>query len=252
MNKHTHETQPLLRERQQIFGVGFVLWLALAAWTLSAFWEHINSLKPEYALQSRLGACGGEFLALAFLWWHCFHVKLGVRKWALIHSALMACVLLFHSGGVRGLKEAQHQQVEAEERLTANLGQLSKSQTAAAGEAAGKLRAAGGSSKEAGRLGAGIARDANQAAAQNVRQLTEAGTEKVQNSTLLPAWYWRDWAYSAIFIAAVLLFVHLCWVMLTDTRVDRNFDGIDDAKQSAPTATTPAAGGQGEQPDPKA
>jgi hypothetical protein len=229
------DTVPLLRERQQVFCVSLLLWVCLAAWTLSAFWEHINSLDPEYALQSKLGACGGELLALAFIYWHSFHAQLHVRKWALIHSLLLAAVLLVHSGGVRGLKEAKHQQLEAEKRVAAHLGALSAAQTRAAGEAAAKLRAAGGSDREATRLGARIAQEANRTATQQARETVEQGTARVLGATLLPDWYWRDWCYSGIFLAAVVLLSHLCWVMLSAPTAPRKLTPTGEETQPGET-----------------
>jgi len=222
-----------LNNRQQIFAVGFIVWALLAAWTISAFWAHISTLQEEYETGAKIGALGGEFVALAFLWWHCFHVKLGVRRWALIFSCLLAGVLLLHAGAVRGLKAAKIEQASAEQRFAENAARLAQAQTVGAGEAVGRARAAGGSPREAIRMGVQIAQSAGREATQNLRELTAAGTEKVQRSTIFPAGYIRDWMYSAIFLLSVVLLSALFWVMATDDQVDADFNGVADRDERA-------------------
>src|SRR5262245_58335941 len=104
MSNTPKQNPPLLTQRKQMFFVGFIVWVLLLCWSLSAFWGHIDSLKEEYASAAKAGAAAAEFIVLAFLWWHCFHKKIGVRKWTLIFCSVLAVVIVVHSGAVRGLR----------------------------------------------------------------------------------------------------------------------------------------------------
>lgn len=226
---------PMLKQRQQMFAVGFIVWLLLLFWSGSAFWAHLErSQDPQYVSGAKLGALAGEFIVLAFLWWHCFHLKLNVRRWALIFAGVMAAVLVVHSGAVRGLHAAQQQQAEAESRLAENAKKIVGAQVEGAGRAAGNMQAAGGTKRQAQNLGATIARNAGDSAMKELRTMTEAGQQRVQQATILPDWYIRDWMYTGIFIIGLALLSALFWQMSGhEDQIDANYDGIPDEKQMA-------------------
>lgn len=206
------DNTPFLSARRKMFVAGLILWGCLAAWTLSAFYQHLETVVPEkYFLPSAIGAAAGEFLALFFLFEFCFSIKLHARKWALFCSVIMAGVLLIHSGAVRGIEGARSDQTAAEQRYTNNAKKL-----------------IGGQNSRTG------VRAANQATAKELKNLTQEGTKRIENSSIFPAAYIRDWMYSAIFIIGLLLFAWYEYIQLTDTTRDRNFNNVDDSTESEP------------------
>lgn len=233
---------PMLKQRQQMFAVGFVVWLFLLVWSGSAFWAHLESSQdPQYISGSKIGALAGEFIILAFIWYHCFHRKMNVRRWALIFAGVMSIVVVVHSGAVRGLRAAKAEQIEAEARMAENAKKLVAAQVESAGRAAGNARAAGASRSDARRLGASIAEKAGDGAVKQLREMTEAGQAKVQRATILPEWYIRDWMYTGIFVIGLFLLSCLFWQMSGhEDQIDADFDGRPDHLQQPPPPPPPA------------
>jgi hypothetical protein len=226
------ENNSLLSERRQIFAVFFLVWVCLLAWSGSAFWAHLNSLEEEYQNAARLGALTGELVCLAFIWWHSFHKKMGVRKWSLILGGFLAILLVIHSGGVRGLRAARVQQQIFEVGFAQNASKIVKEGTVGAGEAAGKLLESGARRSDARQVARDIAAQVNKNATLQLREMSEKGQETVLSSTFLPRWYIDGWMYSGIFVLSILSLLWIAWIMLTDKRVDANFNGIPDSDET--------------------
>jgi hypothetical protein len=50
-----------LKTRRRMFIFGLIGLFVLAAWTLSAFWEHIDQLGGNYSLGAKLVDCSANF-----------------------------------------------------------------------------------------------------------------------------------------------------------------------------------------------
>jgi hypothetical protein len=133
--------KPFLSRRWQMAFVGVGLWFLLLLWSASAFWQHIDALKPTYQLASKCGALAGEFALLAMVIWHCFDKHIGVRRWSLILGFILAGVILVHAGALRGMHDAETSQTKTVDQLTNKLGELSKQQIETGSKAAGQIRA---------------------------------------------------------------------------------------------------------------
>src|SRR5262249_46371926 len=59
----------LVPERVQKLIAGLLIWAFLAAWSVSAFWEHIDTLEPADKWMAKFGACGAEVILLFFILW---------------------------------------------------------------------------------------------------------------------------------------------------------------------------------------
>src|SRR5262245_66453544 len=126
------QKQNFITQRGQMAFVGIVLWFLLAAWSLSAFWQHIDELGATYPKVTKLGAMAGEVALAALIWWHCFNKHINVRKWSLIFSVVLSAAILIHAGALRGMREAQTAQTSAETRLEETLTRMSTEQMSAA------------------------------------------------------------------------------------------------------------------------
>ncbi len=230
MNK---KKESLLTQRGQMAFWAIGLWIFLAAWSLSAFWQHIDTLSPTYQWAAKCGAAGGEFALLGFIALHCFNKHIGVRKWSLILGFILAAVVAAHSGALRGLDEAEVKQSDTEKRLEETLTRMSKEQ---AGDAAQKnaILVAQRSQKE--RLAMAnkskaqqeqIAGKAQELAAKEIA----ARSDKVKNASIFPRWYLDGWMYSVIFILSLGFMAFVFSRMMNREDVDENFDGVPDREQ---------------------
>lgn len=203
-----------------MFAIAFGFWIGLAFWSISAFWQHVDSLKPTYLWAARVGACSAEFAILAMVYLHCFNKHINVRKWALILGTALIVAVVGHTAGLRGLDEAQTAQVDAEKRLAEELTKMSEQQM------------------KSTRRRVEVAREAQEKLAAEVR----AGKDRVKDSSIFPRWYLDGWMYGVLFaLSAIALAVPL-GMMGNRLDVDENFDGIPDHLQRqahncvAPTA----------------
>lgn len=192
-----------------MFLAGLGMWLLLALWSLSAFWQHIDALGTAYPAATRAGAAAGEFALLVLLFWHCFNKHINVRKWSLILGIGLTAAILVHAGALRGMSEAQTAQQNAEDRLEEKLTKMSKEQMGAT------------------KRKADVAKHAQKELADTVR----AGNETVKNSSVLPRWYLDGWMYSLLFVLSFAFVGAVSLMMLNREDIDENFDGIPDRLQ---------------------
>lgn len=226
-----------LSRRAQMAFVGLGLWLLLAAWSLSAFWHHIDALGESYRFAAKCGATAGEFALLALILWHCFDRHIGVRRWALILGFVLATVILVHAGALRGLNEARAARIETESRLTERLTAMSRDQAAAVGSSGAGLVANGETRQERAQIASKtasaqseIARNAQAAVAAEITKTDEA----VKAASILPVWYLNGWCYSLLF-ALSLAFVGVIFIlMMNDEDIDQDFNGIPDQLERRP------------------
>ena len=225
--------EPFITRRWIIFFLFSGIWLLLAAWTISAFFEHIDTLNPSYKLGAYAGACVGEFAGLWFLYLKSFDHSLTLRRWALILSIALAIVLIVHSGALIGMKEGAQAQAETENVLTEKLGQLSQKQMGAVGD--GKKaealtpRQQRAQARSESRLKGDIAKNAQKELADTVK----GRQESIRESGIFPAWYFKGWMYIVIFVC-VLIFSGILaaishYADVTD--IDSNFDGVPDIQE---------------------
>jgi hypothetical protein len=223
-NKH------FLNRRAQMAFVGVGLWFLLALWSISAFWQHIDELGATYRLAAKCGAMAGEFALLALVLWHCFDKHLGVRRWALIFSFLLASVILIHAGALRGINEATAAAIGTEKRLAERLTEMSTAQASGIKSAdTGTQRERLAKNRAALQQQAEVAK----AAQKEVAATVTASTDKIKDSSTLPRWYLDGWMYSVLFIVSLGLVGVIFLLMMRDD-VDANFDGIIDRLQVAP------------------
>lgn len=220
--------QEFLTRRAQMALVGVALWLLLALWSLSAFWQHIDDLGPTYRLAAKCGAMAGEVALLALILWHCFDKHLGVRRWALIFSMILSAVILVHAGALRGMAEAQTAQIETEKRLTERLTEMSQKQSAAI-----KSVDTGTQRERLAKNKAALAKQAEVALAaqKEVAETVKTGADKVKNSSTLPRWYLDGWMYSILFIVSLACVGIIFLLMMNKDDIDANYDGIPDRLQ---------------------
>lgn len=210
--------------------VGVGLWFLLALWSISAFWQHIDELGATYRLAAKCGAMAGEFALLALVLWHCFDKHLGVRRWALIFSFLLASVILIHAGALRGINEATAAAIGTEKRLAERLTEMSTAQASGIKSAdTGTQRERLAKNRAALQQQAEVAK----AAQKEVAATVTASTDKIKDSSTLPRWYLDGWMYSVLFIVSLGLVGVIFLLMMRDD-VDANFDGIIDRLQVAP------------------
>lgn len=223
----------LMTRRGSMFLVGFVVWLMLVFWTASAFWHHIDQLKENYQNAAKIGALASEFVILAMLCWHCFDKHIGVRKWSLIFSFTLSCIVLIHAGALRGMNDATAAQIGAEQRTAETLTKMSEGQAAVIqGSMVGTQRERLASDREAKAQQAEIAKNAQKEAAATIA----ASAEKVKESSIFPAWYLEGWMYSILFICALAMCSFIFKLMM-NTDIDADFDGVIDSVQSQPQRT---------------
>ncbi|MGH9838047.1 MAG: hypothetical protein ACREEM_04610 [Blastocatellia bacterium] len=231
-----------LNRRTQMFVIGALVWILLAAWTISAFWGHIDELAERYQFAARLGALASEVIGMGFLYWHCYDKSLTIRRCALIFSVILASILVFHAGALRGLRDARIQQAATEDRVAEKLTEMSAAQSKAIADAsaanAGKLAQQGIRQRE--RLALANKANAQQgeiarAAQEKVAAEIAAGNDKVKDTAIVPRWYLDGWMYGVIFMAAMLMLGILWWKMsdADESVIDADYDGIPDWQQVA-------------------
>jgi len=194
--------------------VGVVLWFLLALWSIAAFWQHIDELKPTYPNITKLGAIAGEVALLALVLWHCFSKHIGVRFWALILSFVLSAAILVHAGALRGMAEVQTTQENTEKRLKELLDDTSKKQMQAA---TGKWKS---------KTQQEIAKKTQEEIAATVK----GSADKVKDSSVLPRWYLDGWMYSALFLLS-LACVGIIFALMMRNDIDADFDGVVDRLQ---------------------
>lgn len=219
--------KPFLSNRGQMALVGVTMWLLLALWTISAFWQHIDELGATYRNAARAGATAGEFAILAFVLWHCFNKHLGVRRWSLIFSFILSGFVLVHAGALRGLNEATTAQVQSEQRMAETLTQMSKQQAESiTGSEAGTQRERLAKNRAALAQKAEVAKNAQKEVAATIA----ASADRVKDSSIFPRWYLDGWMYSILFIASLAMLGVIFLLMMRDD-VDADFDGVPDKLQ---------------------
>lgn len=207
--------ESLLSQRGQMAAAGIVLWFLLALWSIAAFWQHIDELKPTYPTITKLGAVAGEVALLILVLWHCFNSHINVRKWSLIFGVILSAVILVHAGALRGMAEAQTAQIAAEKRMAETLAGMSKEQMGAAN---GRFKS---------RTQQEIATNAQKEVAETIK----TGADKVKDTSILPRWYLDGWMYSLLFVLSLLFVSVPIYLMMNKEDIDRNFDGIADHLQ---------------------
>jgi hypothetical protein len=216
-----------MTKRAQMAFIGVGLWFFLAAWSISAFWQHIDELGATYRNGARLGAIGAEFALLMYVLLHCFNPHLGVRRWALIFSFILGSVILIHTGALRGLSEATTAQIATEKRMAETLTEMSQKQAQAiTPDNTGTQRERLAKNRAAVSSQADVAKNAQKEVAETIA----ASTDRVKDSSIMPRWYLDGWMYGVIFIAA-LLFTTILFLLMMRDDVDADFDGIADKYQ---------------------
>lgn len=221
------KNQNLFTRRGGMAFVGIGLWLFMALWTLSAFWQHIDELQATYRFAAKCGAMAGEFAALAFVFWHCFSKHLGVRKWALVFAVLLPAILVSHAGALRGMQESTIAQHGTEERTREALTKMTLAQAGSIkGDSTGTQRERLAKNRAAVQQQAELAK----AAQKEVAATIATSDDKVKDSSIFPRWYLDGWMYSLIFIAALVMVSAIFALMMRDD-VDANFDGVPDREE---------------------
>src|SRR5262245_61348536 len=227
----------LVPERVQKLIAGLLIWAFLAAWSISAFWEHIDTLEPADKWMAKFGACGAEIILLFFILWKIYNKHLRVRFFALLFSAGLGITILVHAGALRSIKGARAEQVGKEQRFAENAAKIAEGSTRGAIEGVGStLQKMGVSSRSRnGQIAAAQRRGQEGAkiAQKNLKEMTEQTDVKLKNATWLPAWYIEKHTYTGVFVIALALFSILLgiWMTAGDDDVDENYDGIPDNQQ---------------------
>lgn len=217
--------------KQMLFFV--IAWLFLAAWSLSAFWEHIDALKPSYQFAAKAGAAGAEVILLILIYQKCYSIHIGVRKWAIILGFLFAAFILVHSAALRGIGEAEVKQIQIEDRIAEKLGQLSTEQATAIGTS--NAQTSGGLSQKerlANQTKTKSAQaDVMKGAQEKLVNEISSRSEKIKETAIFPKWYLNGWMYGALFIAGLLCMCITGWLSMNKEDIDEDFDGKPDQAQ---------------------
>ncbi len=228
-------SEKIMSRRGTMAFIGIGLWFFLAAWSISAFWQHIDELGATYRNGARLGALGAEFALLMFVLLHCFSKHLGVRFWALVFSFLLGVTILTHTGALRGLNEAAAERASVEKRTAELLTEMSQKQAQAiTPNQTGTQRERLAKSRQAVSQQAEVAKNAQKEVAATIA----ASNGAVKDSSILPRWYLDGWMYGVIFIAA-LLFTSVLFALMMRDDIDADFDGkVDRLHQPQPIGFT--------------
>jgi hypothetical protein len=237
----SNKKESLLSQRGQMAFWAIGIWAFLAAWSLSAFWQHIDTLQPTYKFAAKCGAAGGEFALLALIVLHCFNKHIGVRKWALILGCALAVIIVGHSGALRGVAEAQSVQVDTEKRLADHLTEMSRKQAEGVKSVdTGTQRERLAKNREAVRQQAEIAKSAQKEVAEAIK----GSAEKVKDAAIVPRWYLDGWMYIVIFAASVLFSGVVFSKMMNKEDIDEDFDGVADHLQKEQSVHWPSQVGK--------
>jgi ElaB/YqjD/DUF883 family membrane-anchored ribosome-binding protein len=235
----------LVPERVQKLIAGLVIWVFLAAWSISAFWEHIDSLDPADKGMAKAGAMGAEIILLFFILWKIYNKHLRVRFFALLFSAFLGVAILVHAGALRSIKGAKTEQVDKEKRFAENAGRIAGESTKGAVEGlSNALRNSDLSSRQRNRQIAAAqlrGQKAVDAARKDLKEITDQSDAKLKNASWLPDWYIEKHTYTGVFVIALTLFSILMgiWMAAGDDDVDENFDGVPDNQQPYLMQPTP-------------
>ena len=198
-----------------MFLAAFPFWIGLAFWSISAFWQHVDSLKPTYLWAARVGACSAEFVILVMVFLHCFNEHIRVRRWALILGTALTVAVVGHTAGLRGLDEATAKQAETQEKLGEQLTKMSERQM------------------QGTKRKADVAKGAQKELANAARE----GNDKVKDSSIFPRWYLDGWMYGVLFALSAIFLAIPIGMMGNRADIDANFDGIPDKLQEPRTHT---------------
>lgn len=196
-------------QRASIAVASFVIWAILAAWCVSAFWQHIDGLGLTYPIIAKIGAVAAEVTVFFLVWWHCFNHHIGVRKAALLLGILLSAAALIHAGALHGMSEAKNAQLETETRLEDRLTRMSEKQM------------------QHTKRRADVAKHAQDKVAEEVK----ASADKVKDSSILPRWYLDGWMYAALFVLSLVCLGVCIGKMQNNEDIDSNYDGIPDHLQ---------------------
>jgi hypothetical protein len=227
----------LVPERVQKLIAGLLIWAFLAAWSISAFWEHIDTLDPADKGMAKAGAMGAEIILLFFILWKIYNKHLRVRFFALLFSAFLGVAILVHAGALRSIKGAKTEQVDKEKRFAENAGRIAGETTKGAVEGLGNaLKNSGMTNRQRNnQIAAAQMRGQRtaDAARKDLKEITEQSDAKLQNASWLPDWYIEKHTYTGVFVFALTLFSILMgiWMTAGDDDVDENFDGVPDNQQ---------------------
>lgn len=241
-SRHKNTYVQRIPDRAQKLMAGLLIWFFLALWTLGNFWDHIDKTIPDSAYKNllRLGCCGAEVVLFFFVIWHVYNKHLRVRKTALICGTILGVFLLAHSGTLRSI-EAAHKENEASQKAMAEgAAKIVGANSSAAAEQATKtqlaLRDRGVSQRERMAAARDLRAGANKSAkevADGFKSVIEDGKKNVEQSSLFPDWYVREYMYIGVFSLALILLLIVLYIWMTSgiEDVDENFDGIPDVKQ---------------------
>lgn len=211
------DKKAIMTKRGKIAAAAIGVWLFLAAWTLSAFWQHIDELGVTYRIGSYIGAAGAEFIILIMILFHCFDKHIGVRFWAAVFSFLLSAIALAHAGALRGLNEAAVSQVATVKQMAETLdgmgGNIKADQSGTQKERLAK-------NKQALEQQRKLAEEAQKRVAEEIK----GSVDKIKDSSIMPRWYLDGWMYGVMFIAGLLLLTILFLLMMRDD-IDEDFDG---------------------------
>lgn len=217
----------IMTKRGKIAAAAIGAWLFLAAWTLSAFWQHIDELGVTYKTGSYIGAAGAEFIILIMILFHCFDKHIGVRFWAAIFSFLLSAIALAHAGALRGLNEATTAQIATEKRMADTLAEMGNKQASGIkADQSGTQKERLAKNRAAVQQQAELAKAAQKEVAANIAK----SADKVKDESIMPRWYLDGWMYGVMFIAALLFLTVLFLLMMRDD-IDADFDGKVDKEQ---------------------
>lgn len=223
------EKKSVMSQRGVVALIAVVVWFFLAAWTMSAFWQHIDALGATYRVGAYIGAMGTEVIILMMILLHCFNKHLGVRFWAIIFSFLVSAIVLAHTGALRGMDEAKTAQLATEQRMAETLAEMSKKQAGAiVADQTGTQKERLAKNRAAVQQQAELAKAAQKEVAENIA----ASADTIKDSSIMPRWYLDGWMYGVMFIAGLLCLSILFILMLKDD-IDSDFDGIRDKDQVA-------------------
>jgi len=207
----------------ELTGIG-----VLALWSLSAFFEHLDELKAS--AMAYWGAAGTEVIMVILAAFACFCWKVRARQEAHILNAIVALVILVHSGGVRGLLSAKTEQTAAESRLAENLNKLTQ-QTAGTAQSLARRQSRTIGAGNAAKAAQGTVAQANQQAVNSLAEFTAQTQNRVAESSLFPRWYINGGMFSLMFIVGFLALSRVGYLAHFGQDVDRDFDGTVDAEE---------------------
>lgn len=214
----------MVSRRGKLAAMAIIVWGFLVAWSISAFWQHIDQLGATYRVTAYIGALGTEVIVLMMILLHCFSKHLGVRFWAILFSFVVSAVVLAHTGALRGLDDAKAAQLATEQRMADTLAEMSRKQAGGiVADQSGTQRERLAKNRAAVQQQAELAKSAQKEVAANIA----ASADTIKDSAIMPRWYLDGWMYGAMFIVG-LLFLSILFVLMLRDDVDANFDGIRD------------------------